>query len=225
MRVRLLVISGARPTRITLKLPTIIGRGAEARLKVRQALISRKHCHLFARGDTVWVEDLGSSNGTFLNGERCLNAHACAHGDNLRVGNLVFRLEVELSPQSELVPEIPATVPSLAVDVCSEVLELGTEPVDDGPKDHLLEADGLPAFLRYQEIAGGSFVGIEHSRVAPEVVNGSLHLAIPGDTRAAVTDPIKIDTGASGEDAEGGRNAGDTEELEAFLRQLASPLR
>ncbi|MBT9555800.1 MAG: FHA domain-containing protein [Myxococcales bacterium] len=47
-----------------------IGRSAQCELEVQDPNVSRRHAELGADGDTVWVRDLGSSNGTFVNGQR-----------------------------------------------------------------------------------------------------------------------------------------------------------
>ncbi len=49
---------------------TVIGRGAEADVVVDDAGVSRRHAEVHTDGDRVWVKDLGSTNGTFVDGER-----------------------------------------------------------------------------------------------------------------------------------------------------------
>jgi len=53
---------------------------------------SAQHARIEPRSDGVWVEDLGSTNGTFVNGER-VTADRLAPGDVLRVGETELRLE------------------------------------------------------------------------------------------------------------------------------------
>lgn len=52
----------------------VLGRDPTCDVVLPQAQVSRRHARLTLREDAVWVEDLGSKNGTFLNGER-LPAH------------------------------------------------------------------------------------------------------------------------------------------------------
>jgi hypothetical protein len=53
---------------------------------------STLHARLFRRGDQLWVEDLGSTNGTFVNSERVTKATRLGRGDLLQVGGTVFEV-------------------------------------------------------------------------------------------------------------------------------------
>lgn len=65
-----------------------IGRATRADFMVDAHLISRVHCRLTAtNGDQLLVEDLGSTNGTFVNDRRVAHAYLVA-GDRLRVGRV-----------------------------------------------------------------------------------------------------------------------------------------
>jgi pSer/pThr/pTyr-binding forkhead associated (FHA) protein len=53
---------------------------------------SNLHARLFRRGDQLWVEDLGSTNGTYVNSERIHRPTRLARGDLLQVGGTVFEV-------------------------------------------------------------------------------------------------------------------------------------
>ena len=72
-----------------------VGRASRADFIVDAALVSRLHCRLTASNDSLEVEDLKSTNGTFVNDKRIERA-TLADGDRLRVGR--FELKVELQP-------------------------------------------------------------------------------------------------------------------------------
>lgn len=55
--------------------------------------VSARHARVEARLDGVWVEDLGSTNGTFVNGGRVTSARRLDDGDVVRVGQTDLRLE------------------------------------------------------------------------------------------------------------------------------------
>lgn len=71
-----------------------IGRASEADVRVELDGISRMHARLTAAGEELIVEDLGSANGTWLNGRRVTRAQA-GHGDELRFDTQRFQV---LSP-------------------------------------------------------------------------------------------------------------------------------
>jgi ABC transport system ATP-binding/permease protein len=76
---------------VTFRLPPgsvkTIGRSPGAEFIVDAALVSRLHCQLTATADALQVKDLGSTNGTFVNGRR-VTAAELREGDRLSVGRL-----------------------------------------------------------------------------------------------------------------------------------------
>jgi pSer/pThr/pTyr-binding forkhead associated (FHA) protein len=69
-----------------------IGRAPRADFIVDRALVSRLHCRLTAGNDTLEVEDLSSTNGTFVN-DRRVDRAKIASGDRLRVGRIELTVE------------------------------------------------------------------------------------------------------------------------------------
>lgn len=67
----------------------VIGRAADCDISLAAAHLSRRHAQLSLRDDTLFVKDLGSSNGTFLNGKRVVEARV-KRGDELRFDTLSF---------------------------------------------------------------------------------------------------------------------------------------
>jgi pSer/pThr/pTyr-binding forkhead associated (FHA) protein len=68
----------------------LIGRGSDCDLRLRASAISRHHCLVRLRGADAWLSDLGSSNGTFLNGQRVRSQAALHSGDEIAVGSCRF---------------------------------------------------------------------------------------------------------------------------------------
>ena len=81
----------AAAERVTFRIPpgsiNTIGRSAGAQFIVEAPLVSRLHCQLTATEDVLLVKDLGSTNGTFVNGKRVKTAEL-KQGDRLSVGRL-----------------------------------------------------------------------------------------------------------------------------------------
>ncbi len=97
LQAKLIVVSGEVKTReVTLKLPALIGRGKEASLKIPMALVSRKHCEIRERDGRLFIRDLGSLNGTFVNNYKITTEQPLLPGEQFTVGSLTFRAEYQL---------------------------------------------------------------------------------------------------------------------------------
>ncbi len=73
-----------------VQLPCVVGRHPGCDRRVHHPRVSRRHCAFWLRDDRAWVEDLGSRNGTRLNGEALTKASPLAEGDRLDMGGLPF---------------------------------------------------------------------------------------------------------------------------------------
>jgi FHA domain len=74
--------------------PVTIGRGGQNDLVLDgDEFASARHARIEARPDGVWVQDLDSTNGTFVNGTPVAGSERLAAGDILRVGETDLRLE------------------------------------------------------------------------------------------------------------------------------------
>jgi serine phosphatase RsbU (regulator of sigma subunit) len=82
------VVEGLEPGRRHQLAPggAVIGRRAPADIVMPDSEISRAHCRFTLRGGDLWVEDLGSTNGTFLDGERLSAPTALPVGAVIQVG-------------------------------------------------------------------------------------------------------------------------------------------
>src|SRR5215207_3063111 len=63
----------------------VIGRAVSAAVRLNDDGISRRHCRVLSIGGQVIIEDLGSANGTLVNGEM-IQQHALKEGDKIRLG-------------------------------------------------------------------------------------------------------------------------------------------
>ena len=74
--------------------PVTVGRGPQNDIALGgDDYASAKHARVEPRGDGVWVEDIGSTNGTFLNGIKLTRARKLTPGDVVRVGETELRYE------------------------------------------------------------------------------------------------------------------------------------
>lgn len=76
---------------------TVIGRRHSCDLRIPLVSVSKKHCQLNSDDGVLKIRDLGSRNGTILNGKRIDNA-AVQAGDSIKIGPLTFVLQVNGQP-------------------------------------------------------------------------------------------------------------------------------
>ena len=69
-----------------------VGRAAGCQVTVDDTFASQLHARVFAREGQLFVEDLGSTNGTFLNRKKVQGPQLMRRGDRLQVGNTVLEL-------------------------------------------------------------------------------------------------------------------------------------
>ena len=92
--------------------PTVVGRAPECALRLDESGLSRQHARLVPTGDGVQVEDLGSTNGSFINGKRVQRGFA-RPGDEIGFDALRFRVT---SPgQQDAVSAKPEPAPRPAI--------------------------------------------------------------------------------------------------------------
>lgn len=99
----------------------IVGRATGCHLRPQSDAISRQHCAFIVKGDRLYVKDLGSRNGTYVNEEQLTAAAQLKSGDIVRVGPLV--LEVDLSQSDE------------ATQLATETLNVADTPTTSASTD------------------------------------------------------------------------------------------
>jgi pSer/pThr/pTyr-binding forkhead associated (FHA) protein len=72
---------------------TTIGRDVNNAIVIEDPFASSEHCALTFRGRSWFVEDLASTNGTFLNGSQVDGTAPMSYGDEIQVGEVRLRLE------------------------------------------------------------------------------------------------------------------------------------
>ena len=87
-------LNGKEILRLPLKGPTMtIGRDPTCDLHLDNRALSRRHAQIEKRGAAIWVRDLESQNGTFVNGERIAEPQALNGGDRIAVGRYEVRID------------------------------------------------------------------------------------------------------------------------------------
>jgi hypothetical protein len=70
-----------------------LGRAPGADIRVDDPFASSSHARVFPRGPNVYIEDLGSTNGTLLNGRQLKRPQQLSTSDSIRIGDTEYRYE------------------------------------------------------------------------------------------------------------------------------------
>lgn len=83
---------GIKGKSFTLDGELLVGRGDKCQIVVSDAYASQVHARFFRRGDQVMVEDMGSTNGTYLNRQKVTSPTEVYKGDRVKIGKTVLEL-------------------------------------------------------------------------------------------------------------------------------------
>lgn len=72
--------------------PLLIGRGSDAAIRLDDDYVSTRHARIARSGDQWYVEDLGSTNGTYIGPSRITQATAISLGTQIRIGKTIMEL-------------------------------------------------------------------------------------------------------------------------------------
>ena len=93
-RLRVRSAPGLRPARdYDVSGGVLLGRGADVDIRLEDSFASSRHARLIPQGDVIVLEDLGSTNGTYLNGEPLRGPQPLHVGDRIRIGDSEFVFE------------------------------------------------------------------------------------------------------------------------------------
>ncbi len=127
MAIKLIVVQG-RPQGKALRFPVgqyYFGRGAECHVRPNSDWVSRQHCLLRVTKEGAWLRDLGSRNGTLVNGELVAVERRLEYGDQVQVGPLVFEVQPDSAqPAAQVATSVSADATQIAN---SNALERGPD--------------------------------------------------------------------------------------------------
>ncbi len=138
--------------------PFLIGRDAACDVPIENIGISRKHCRFTFEGGRYFVEDAGSSNGTFVNSERVEKSEV-KDGDEVQAGK--FKLVFRCSPGEPPPPpkgDAPALAPERPADVSDQMktFQISAEEV----RKHVAAAGPSVSGQNASEAAGEAKGGV-----------------------------------------------------------------
>ncbi len=113
---------------------TTVGRVSDNAFEIPEASVSSHHAEIILRGNDILIRDLGSTNGTFINGEKITEA-VLKPGQTLRFGTVDLRLDTGDGPA-------PAAAPS------------GASSAPKKPKQNLDQTVIIPQGVKMDELGG-----------------------------------------------------------------------
>ena len=131
---------------------TTVGRVSDNAFEIAEASVSSHHAEIILRGNDILIRDLGSTNGTFINGEKITEA-VLKPGQTLRFGTI----DLQLDTGDGAVP--------------TSVTNAGASAVPRKPKQNLDQTVVIPQGVKLDELGGasgppnlGSTTGFEKKR-------------------------------------------------------------
>jgi pSer/pThr/pTyr-binding forkhead associated (FHA) protein len=145
MELRLVVVKG-RPEGMEIPLPMpqfLIGRDPRCNLRPSSESVSKLHCAVVQRKEGVFVRDLKSTNGTFVNNDRIHGEVKVKDGDLIKVGPLVLAVKIQVAAGDPVRPsgneedQAVSWLLDFNAGSSSEQQELGT-------KTTIMDMSGVP---------------------------------------------------------------------------------
>ncbi len=128
---------------------TIIGRRRNCDLRIPIMSVSRKHCQVDVDNGTLKIRDLGSDNGTYLNGKR-IEEIAAQAGNFLKIGPVTFVLQIDGKPEITALPAQAAESTPQQVAPKQDAIKEDT-PKEDFADDQFAEFADLEDLASLEE--------------------------------------------------------------------------
>jgi predicted component of type VI protein secretion system len=98
---------------------TTVGRHDSCHIRIKSSQVSRKHCELFEKKGILLVKDLGSANGTIVNGKKIEGQRVLEPGDELTLGPVTLRVAKIGQAPPIRTPAVPASADTAVVEAIS----------------------------------------------------------------------------------------------------------
>lgn len=123
-------------------MPTLnVGRATDCDLQLVEGHVSRHHAQLCADHGAVWLEDLNSANGTYVNGDRIAGAWRVFHGDEISFDTIRYQL---IGDAPDLTPIRPPGQPPDQLEVSERIVGESTRAETAELANVTVEAGELP---------------------------------------------------------------------------------
>jgi sigma-B regulation protein RsbU (phosphoserine phosphatase) len=122
---KLVMLQGGQSTPYDLTADEVfLGRNPDCGIQLQSNMVSRRHARVFKEGDKVLIEDLGSGNGTFVNGTKIESSTVLEHEARIKLGPILLRFE------SDHATPAPSAAVSAAVSAVAAAAQTGEFALD-----------------------------------------------------------------------------------------------
>ncbi|MDD9943893.1 MAG: DUF4388 domain-containing protein [Myxococcales bacterium] len=118
----------------------VVGRSSDLDMVLVEDMVSRRHAKIMVNGDKVSIQDLGSTNGTFVNGERIKQVEL-SDGDRVLIGTSIIKL-VTSDMAAAIAPDSSRSLQEVADNRRSNQVRSMSGAIDDVPLPDLLQLFG-----------------------------------------------------------------------------------
>lgn len=129
----------------------LVGRHQDADIRLQSAEISRRHAAFLFKEQALWLQDLNSSNGTFVNAVRIAEETQVVDGDEIAFAQLKFKLSFkpiesapELSNTQEAAESTPVDTPAETPSPAAQMNEQGMPSVSERAAGTKVDQNGMP---------------------------------------------------------------------------------
>ena len=157
--------------------PFIVGRDEDCELKLTDKRISKRHFEIRRGGDHIWIRDLESTNGTFVNHKKIKQAELLEQGDIISIGKFKFCIKNEKSNTTSIMEE---TYSMDSMDISQDLKDLYS--LKPKLRALLIDRDVIPHFqpiLKFSdmEVVGHEILGRISDECLPSNPSELLELA------------------------------------------------
>jgi len=136
----------------------VVGRSSELDMVLVEDMVSRRHAKITVTGDQIFIQDLGSTNGTFVNGEKIKRARL-NEGDRILVGTSIIKLVVSDGELSDDAARANAQLAEVAQVRRSSQVRTMSGAIDEVPLPDLLQLFSTSKKSGVLSVRSGSDLG------------------------------------------------------------------
>lgn len=178
---------------LEIRLPQfVVGRDPQCHLRPASPLISKRHCAILQREGKAFVRDFDSTNGTFVNDQPVKGQMELHNGDQLKIGPLLFAVQIEAGVAVNQPTPLPATK-----QVATPAPATKAAPAKAAEGEGQSEEDDIAAMLLSLQDEGDT--GVQSLAPSGEIPDGStvLDMKMPSDMETAAPKPDAKDKAKS----------------------------